>query len=314
MLGVTRPASWDETVQEGATKNGAKRFAQFVDTATAQNGWPASHVTSSSSVDVGRTPTLTPSLALEAWQHSAPRLDRGRLAASQLCDACRAVPQASDVARAAPQPSDGGRAASQPSYVARAAPKPSYVGGVHACGSRFQTGRREQALVAGPTGSSLRIGPDCVAWTVGRCGRAPRVSSACLRAVWSPWVSFRRVPGLLQSGPGWGLGARTPSDGRWQWAWRGEAPPSFGTHADVLSRPLLFHPRAPCANPPSVTLPAHPNRSHDACQGRRGHATAPFTMAPHWSPGHPALSALRALDHNGARYSATAPAPGPVAV
>ena len=37
-------------------------------------------------------------------------------------------------------------------------------------------------------------------------------------------------------------------------------------------------------------------------------------MAPHWSPGRPALSALRALDLNGARYSATAPAPGPVAV
>jgi len=53
-------------VHEWATAEKAKRFAQFVDTATAQNGWPASHVTSSSSFDVGTTPALTPSLTLEA--------------------------------------------------------------------------------------------------------------------------------------------------------------------------------------------------------------------------------------------------------
>ena len=66
MLGETWTASSDEIVHEWATEEGAKRFAQFVNTATAQNGWPASHVTSSSSFDVGTTPALTPSLALEA--------------------------------------------------------------------------------------------------------------------------------------------------------------------------------------------------------------------------------------------------------
>jgi len=66
MVGVTWPASPNEIVHEWAAEEGAKRFAQFVDTATAQNGWPASHVTSLSSFDVGTTPALTPSLALEA--------------------------------------------------------------------------------------------------------------------------------------------------------------------------------------------------------------------------------------------------------
>jgi len=66
MVGVTWPASPDEIVHEWATEEGAKRFAQIVDTVTAQNGWPVSHVTSSSSFDVGTTSALTPSLALEA--------------------------------------------------------------------------------------------------------------------------------------------------------------------------------------------------------------------------------------------------------
>jgi len=66
MVGVSWPASPDKNVHEWATEEGAKRFAQFVDTATAQNGWPASHMTSSSSFDVGTTSELTPSLALEA--------------------------------------------------------------------------------------------------------------------------------------------------------------------------------------------------------------------------------------------------------
>jgi len=66
MLGVTWPASSDEIVNEWANEEGAKRFAQLVDTATAQNGWPASHVTSSSSFNVGTTPALMPSLTLEA--------------------------------------------------------------------------------------------------------------------------------------------------------------------------------------------------------------------------------------------------------
>ena len=71
-------------------------------------------------LDVGTAPTRTSSLALPASRQSAPRLVRGRSAATQQSDVCRSAPQPSNVCQSAPQPSN----------VRRSAPPPSNVCGV----------------------------------------------------------------------------------------------------------------------------------------------------------------------------------------
>ena len=188
----------------------------------------------------------------------------GRLAASQPTNPCRAVPQPSDVARAAPQPSDMGRAA----------PQPSSVGGAYACCPRLRTGRREQVVVVcrvplARLSRSLQIAP---------CGHSGAVDALHVcrppaRALWPFSVcqgpckegqsqccalARRRTTG----GTGRAAGTRHIRDAR---------VPSccvaclFFTRARRL-RARLFS---------SLTLPAHLNRSHDPCEGPRGHVTAP---------------------------------------
>jgi len=77
---------------------------------------------------------------------------------------------------------------------------------------------------AGPTGASHRIIPDCVARSVWRCGRPPRMSNACLCAGRSPLVTFFPLSGPLPSGLGRGLRIGVPSDGRWDWVGGGDTP------------------------------------------------------------------------------------------
>ena len=112
------------------------------------------------------------------------------------------------VARSLSRPTLPARPLSRPMWAGRPLSRPRGPRGPpavqrvwHACvWSSLLTGRRDQAVVAGPTGSPHRLVSDCVARTLCRCGRARGEATAWLCAGRSSWVTSFRLSGPLWAG------------------------------------------------------------------------------------------------------------------